>query len=335
MDLFTHIAVPLLLGRWLKRSDQEVAALAIGGLAPDLDIFLLPINWVHPNFFLLVHRGITHSLFFGFLAALLVFRFSCAGPIRSRISQHLGLDPKFTRGTILFVFAGLLVHLALDSLTTRGVPLLFPLDPARWSAEIFFYSETPLLFASLGILIFEAKRRELVDHRKMLLILLLLLTVTGAMRLAGKDRAEEIFDGDVTAFPAPNLFEWTVLVEDDGGVRVYSYEALTEEVFFEGNFPKIDVHSLDEDFSDEGLKAALHGAEKLPQVKTFRWRAYDVVISAVFRDEGWDLEYRDPVMTARMEDVPSPLKGFFSGLVSLKVRVEGGKAEVRGGSLIF
>ena len=314
MDLFTHIVVPLLLGRWLKRSDQEVAALAIGGLAPDLDIFLLPINWVHPNFFLLVHRGITHSLFFGFLAALLALRLFCTGPIRSRISRHLGLDPKFTRGAILFVFAGVLVHLALDSLTTRGVPLLFPLDPARWSAEIFFYSETPLLLASLGIFIFEIRSRELVDHRKMLLILLLILAVTGAMRFAGKDRAEKIFDGDATAFPAPDLFEWTVLVEDDGGVRVYSYEALTEEVFFEGNFLKMEARPSDEDFSDEGLKAALLGAESLPQVKTFRWRAYEVVISAVFRDGGWDLEYRDPVMTARMEDVPSPLKGFLSGL---------------------
>ncbi len=169
----------------------------------------------------------------------------------------------------------------------------------------------------------------------MLLILLLLLAVTGAMRFAEKDRAEEIFDGDARAFPAPDLFEWTVLVEDDGGVRIYSYEALTEEVFFEGNFLKMEVRTLDEDFSDEGLKAALHEAESLPQVKTFRWRAYEVVISAVFRDGGWDLEYRDPVMTARMEDVPSPLKGFFSGLVSLKVRVEGGWSEVRGGSLIF
>lgn len=335
MDLFTHVALPLLLGRWLKRSaEEEVAAFALGGLATDLDIFLLPINWIHPNFFLLVHRGITHSLFFGFLAALLAFRLSCAGPVRSRISQHLGLDPKFTRRAILFAFAGVMVHLALDGLTTRGIPLLFPLDPARWSAEIFFYSETTLLFASLGILILEAKRREHVDHRKMLLILLLLLAVTGTIRLAGKDRAEGIFDGDATAFPAPNLFGWTVLAEDDGLVSVYSYDALSGEVLFEGNFAKIDVHSLDEDFSDEGLKAALEGAEKLPPVKTFLWRAYDVVISAVFRDVGWDLEYRDPVMTARMRELPSPLEGLFSGLVSLDVRVEGGKAEVRSGLFI-
>jgi inner membrane protein len=329
LDLFTHVAVPLLLGRILKRSGEEVAALAVGGLAPDLDIFLLPINWIYPNFFLLVHRGITHSLLFGFLVALLTLRLFCTRPLRSRVSQHLGLDLRFTRRAILFAYAGVLIHIALDCLTTRGAPLFYPFDPARWSLEIFFYSETPLLLASLGIMIIEAKRRELADHRKMLLILLLILALTGTVRLAEKDRAEEIFDEDATAFPAPSLFEWTVLVEDDGGVCVYGYDALSGEVRFEENFPEMNVISSDRDFSEDGLDAALDEADALPQVKTFRWRAYDVVISAFFRDGGWDLEYRDPIMTARMEELPFPLVGLFSGLVSIDVRVEGGRAEVR------
>jgi len=331
MDIFTHVAIPLLLGRWLKRRDDEVAALAIGGLAPDLDIFLLPINVIHPNFFLLVHRGISHSLLFGFLAALLALRLFCAAPLQSRISQHLGLDPKFTRRAILFAFAGVLIHLALDGLTTRGVPLLFPFDPARWSAEIFFYSETPLLLASLGILIFEVKMQKLVDHRKMLLLLLLLLAITGSVRLTEKERAEGFFDGDATAFPAPNLFEWTVLTEDEGYVGVYGYHALSGEVLFDGNFPKMDIITHKENFSDDDLKGALGRAENLPQVKTFRWRAYDVAVSAAFRDGGWDLVYMDPVMAARMKDQFSPLKGFFSGLVFLDVRVEGERARVRSG----
>ncbi len=305
-----------------------MAALAVGGLALDLDIFLPPINWVWPNFFLLVHRGITHSLVFGFLAALLTLCLAAVGPVRSRISQHLGLDPRFTRRAILFAYGGVLIHLALDGLTTRGIPLLFPLDPSRWSLEIFFYSETPLLLASLGILIFEVKRRDVVSHQKMLLLLLLLMVITGFVRLEGRDRAEEIVDGDLAAFPAPGLFEWTVLVEDDGEVGVYSYDALSGDLLFQGNFLKIDIPSEDDDFSEDGLKAALDEAEKLPSVKTFRWRAYDVVISAFFSDAGWDLEYRDPVMTARMKELPESLEGFFSGLVSLDVRVEGGRAEV-------
>ena len=328
MDLFTHVAVPLLLGRSLKRSGEEVAALAVGGLAPDLDILLLPINWIYPNFFLLVHRGITHSLLFGFLAALLTLRLATAGPVQSRISQHFGIDPQFTKIAILFAYSGVLLHLALDSLTTRGIPLLYPLDTARWSAEIFFYSETTLLLASLGILIFEVKTKERADHRKMLILLLLLLAVTGTVRLAEKDKAVGIIGGDSTAFPAPSLFEWTVLNDNNRSVCIYSYDAISGQYLFKGDFLKLDILSQYEDFSDEGLNAYLDDAESLPQVRTFRWRAYYVVVSAAFRDGGWDLEFRDPVMTVRTEELPATLKGFFSGLVFLDVRAEGGMTEV-------
>ncbi len=326
MDLFTHVALPLLLGRWLKKSAEEVAALALGGLAPDLDIFLLPINWIHPNFFLLVHRGITHTLLFGFFASILVLFLATVGPVRSQISQHFGLDPKFTRRAILFAYVGVLVHLALDGLTTRGIPLLYPIDFTRISAEIFFYSETPLLLASLGILIIEVKRQGLIDPQKMIILLLLFLVLTGCVRLAEKDRAEVIFGDDARAFPATNLFEWTVLAEDGGDVRVYSYDALSREVLLSGDYPKMNASS-----SEDGLKAALDVAENLPQVRTFRWRAYEVVISAAFRDGGWDLAYRDPVMAARMMGMPTSPRGFFSGLVSLDVRVEGERAKVRNG----
>jgi len=326
MDLFTHVALPLLFGRWLKRSGEEVAALALGGLAPDLDIFLIPINWIHPNFFLLVHRGVTHTLFFGFFAALLTLGLASTGPVRSWISQHLGLDPRFTRRAILFAYAGVLVHLALDSLTTKGILLLYPFDAAMWSAEIFFYTEAPLLLASLGILVIEVKRQDFVNPRKMILLILLFLALTGSVRLAEKDRAEEILGDDSRVFPAFNLFEWTVLDEDDGVVSVYSYDALSGKVLLGGDFPKMNVSS-----PEEGLKAALDMAENLPQVRTFRLRAYDVVVSAAFRDGGWDLAYRDPVMTVRNKDRSLPLKGFFSGLVSFDVRVEEGGAKVRNG----
>jgi hypothetical protein len=94
------------------------------------------------------------------------------------------------------------------------------------------------------------------------LLLLPLLAITGSLRLAEKDRAERIFDGDATAFPAPSDFEWTVLVEDEGRVGVYGYDALSEEVLFEENFPEMNVTSSYQVFSYDGLKAALDEAEK-------------------------------------------------------------------------
>lgn len=327
MDLFTHIAIPYLMGRSLNRRSEETAALVLGGVALDLDFLLMPVNWIFPSFFLLVHRGITHSLFFGLFTALLVLSLASYGPVSSRIRDRSGIDLQLSRMTALFASAGALIHLALDLLTTRGVPLLYPLDPARWSFEIFFYSETPLLIASLGVLVLSFKRGYAVDPRKALLILLLLLVLTGGMRLSERDRALEAGGAGSVAFPAPGLFSWTVLTEDGGLVRVYGYSGPSGDLELLDSFERL-VGPL-----PEGLHEAIDIGESLPQVKTFRWRSYDVIVSASSRDGGWDLTFRDPVMTARMRDAPSPLRRPLSGLASLNVRVEGGAAEMMGDPL--
>jgi inner membrane protein len=325
MDLFTHIAIPYLIGRSFKRRSEETAALVLGGVALDLDFLLMPVSWIFPNFFLLVHRGITHSLFFGFFAALIVLRIFTSRQVGSWISERFGVDLRFSSRTVLFATIGVFIHLALDTLTTRGVPLLYPIDPARWSLEIFFYSEVPLLLASLAVIVLFMRRPNSFDPRKVLLILLLLIVLTGGVRLAERDRALEAAGAEAVAFPAPGLFSWTVLVEDGGEVRVYGSGGPTGGLELLESFNRLDGPLR------EGLTEAVGLAEALPQVRTFRWRSYDVIISAVFRDGGWDLTYRDPVMTARMGGAPKATRGFFSALISLDVRVEGGVAEVRSG----
>jgi inner membrane protein len=327
MDLFTHIAIPYLMGRSLDRRSEETAALVLGGVALDLDFLLMPVNWIFPSFFLLVHRGITHSLFFGLFTALLVLSLASYGPVSSRIRDRSGIDLQLSRRTALFASAGVLIHLALDLLTTRGVPLLYPLDPARWSFEIFFYSEAPLFIASLGVLLLSVKIRDRFDPRKALLILLLLIVLTGGVRLSERDRALEGFGDGAAAFPAPGLFSWTVLVEDGGRVSVYSYSGPSGDLELLESFERLDGPL------PEGLDEAIDIAESLPQVKIFRWRSYEVIVSASFRDGGWDLTFRDPVMTARMRDAPPPLRRPLSGLAFLNVRVEGGAAEMMGGPL--
>lgn len=324
MDLFTHIAIPYLIGRSLKRRSDETAALVLGGVALDLDFLLMPVNWIFPTFFLLVHRGITHSLFFGIFTALLVLGLASYGPVSSRIRDRSGIDLGLSRRTALFASAGAVIHLALDILTTRGVPLLYPLDTARWSLEVFFYSEAPLLIASLGVLLLSAKIRDRFDPRKALLFLLLLLVLTGGARLAERERALEAAGAGSVAFPAPGLFSWTVLTEDGGLVRVYGYSGPSGDLKLLETFERLEGPLA------EGLAEAIDMAEALPQVKTFRWRSYDVIVSASSRDGGWDLKYTDPVMAARMAEAPAPLRRPFSGLTSLEVRVEGEAAEAGG-----
>ena len=58
------------------------------------------------------------------------------------------------------------------------------------------------------------------------------------------------------------------------------------KVFSESAFPKLTVAS-----SVREAQIAVDAAEKLPQVKLFRWRAYAVAINATSQNSSWIIEY--------------------------------------------
>jgi hypothetical protein len=74
---------------------------------------------------------------------------------------------------------------------------------------------------------------------------------------------------------------------------------------------------------------AINAAEKLTQIKFFRWRAYAVAINATTENSSWIIEYYDPQVKAQMANSwryfwPS-LKGYGSERVIVGdgvVRVE-------------
>ncbi|MFZ3384913.1 MAG: metal-dependent hydrolase, partial [Candidatus Methanoperedens sp.] len=141
MDLFTHALFPYLLGNYFKKSKEKITAFVIGGIAPDIDIFLLLIQYLYPTFFLITHRGITHSIFFGFFTGIIVLYLSSRDGIKKIVQKRIDFEPVFSRKNIMYAFAGVIIHLILDYSTTRGVPLLYPFDAARYSAELFFYTD--------------------------------------------------------------------------------------------------------------------------------------------------------------------------------------------------
>jgi inner membrane protein len=320
MDFLTHLLIPYLLGKVLKRDDKEVAALVLGGIAPDLDFFILPIDYIYPTSFLIMHRGITHSLFFGILTGLALLYIASRSGISSKMERFVGLKPALTGRTIPFLCAGLIIHLALDCVTTRGAPLLYPLDATRWSAELFFYTELPLLLFNLAILAYLVKRPRKPPYPKMLAALLLVLVLCGGVRAWEKNCAEDNFS-EAKTIPTPNLFQWSVLTENQDGITVYSYDGISRTMEPKGTFPWLEASP------GEGLDEAFCAAEKLPQVKMFSWRSYAVARKANFSEGGWDLEYIDPLMKVRMDETPA-MGRHFKRLVAINVRVEGKRASI-------
>lgn len=326
MDLFSHALLPYLLGSFFKRNKKEVTAFVLGGIAPDFDVFILWIQAIYPTFFLITHRGLTHSLFFGFFTALIVLYLVTRDKVKARVRKFVDFEPVISRRTVLFACAGVIIHLFLDYTTTRGIPLLYPFSTERYSAEVFFYTDIYLTILSLAIIIILYKlplqRNNTV---KFLAIFLAVFAVLGAVRVVEKSNAEAFFQdtGIIKAYPTANFFDWYVIGEDGERISIYGYDGYSGTSTLSKTVPKMNIIS-----QGEAPYTALGAAGELPQVKMFKWRAYTVAINASFSEGIWSLEYYDPVQRVMMGGIPSIFRRAVPGFGSIKVRVEAGKAIV-------
>jgi len=320
MDLFTHALAAYLLGTLLKRDKKEIAALVLGGIAPDFDVLLVWINIIHPSYLLIAHRGITHTLFFGFFTILIMtYLASRLGPSVRRLN---GYYPQFSGRCIALGYAGVVMHLLLDYTTTRGIPFVFPISYARSSAEIFFYTEMVLTLTSLALWIVLLKHPHAPKaNARTLAVFLIVLAVIGAIRVEGKGEASDLFNGmDHSIFPTSNLFKWEVLQESGDNIEVHEYDMLSGGLDYNQTFERLKITSN----RSEDLGPVLKKADRLPRVQMFKWRAYAVAINASLDDgdDAWELEYYDPVIRTETRDIRLPFIGAFRGIGSIKVRIE-------------
>jgi inner membrane protein len=323
MDLFSHALLPYLIGKSLKRNKEELTAFVLGGIAPDIDVLIIWINFVYPTFFLITHRGITHSLFFGFITAVGVLYMASRPGIISYIRRFIDFEPVITRRTIAFACAGASLHLFLDYMTTRGVPLLYPLSTMRYSAELFFYTDLSLTILSLLMIIYLYKKsQEKNTAVKLLIIFLVILAMLGAVRTVEKDNAAEFFHGaEIKIYPTDSSFNWYVFESTEESITIHEYNGLEKRSTYNETVKLMNVLK-----PGDGIDRALMTAEELPQVKMFRWSAYAVAVNASFNRGVWSLEYYDPMQRARVKNMPGILNGIVRGFGSMNVTVNGSVA---------
>jgi inner membrane protein len=325
MDLFSHALLPYLFGSFLRMNKKLLAAFVLGGIAPDLDLLVVWLNDIYPTSLLIVHRGFTHTFFFGFFTALAMLYLVTRGPVLGAVQRFLDFDLDFSMVTLTLAYAGVLSHLLLDYLTTRGVPLLYPLHAARYSAEIFFHTEIIIMIASLAVLaeLFRERSRKGFNN-KLFIIFIVFIVAIGAIRIEGKDTAQSFFHNEsAKSFADSGLFQWAVLDDDHDQFQVYEFDYFRGKVQQSFTFPRLFVKHL-----GYNPKKAIEAADELSQVKLFRWRAYAVAINASFQNGSWILEYYDPVV--KMETMSDwPILQRVTGIYgSIRVKVNGDLAEV-------
>ena len=325
MDIFSHTLLPFLIGKSFKRKNEEVTAFILGGIAPDLDVFIMWINFVYPTFFLITHRGITHSLFFGFITAIVVLYLASRAGMRSFINRFIKFEPVITGRSAVFACVGAVLHIVLDSITTHGVPLLYPLTTARYSAELFFYTDLLLTILSIMIIIYLYKKPQQRNNAvKFLIIFLIIFAILGSIRIMEKNSAAYFFqDKNMKTYPTASPFNWYVMGITSEEIRIYEYNALSMSSPYNESVKRMNILRSGNDIS-----MALSTSEELPQVKMFRWRAHAVAVNASFDKGTWSFEYYDPLQRTMFRDIPGFFRGTARSFGSMNVTVNGSKAIV-------
>lgn len=119
MDSLTQIVLGAAIGEAVAgRKFGAKAALwgAVAGTLPDLDVFLR--SFYHPMDAALVHRGLSHSLFFALTA----------GPLLGLLFHRIYKKKYEQKDWIWLWFLGIVTHPMLDMFTNYGTQFFWPFD---------------------------------------------------------------------------------------------------------------------------------------------------------------------------------------------------------------
>lgn len=133
MDPLTQAVLGGALAQGVCRNRLGRAAVvcgAVGGAFPDVDVFFAANQWeawAH-------HRGVTHSLFFPFVAAP-ALGLALWGIARGWRALRPGAPPPAPMGFIWATFLGMATHALLDFMTPYGTQLLAPFSNHRFAVN--------------------------------------------------------------------------------------------------------------------------------------------------------------------------------------------------------
>lgn len=239
MDSLTQIVLGASVGEAVlgkKVGNKAPLWGAVAGTIPDLDVLTRYI--LNPVDSLLAHRGFSHSIIFCILAAPIF------GYLVYRI--HKGANASWKDWSWLF-FWGLFTHPLLDSFTTWGTQLFWPMEPRLAYKSIFvidpLYTFPFMLFLILAMF----RRKDATIRSKLNYIGLTISTAYLLITFANKLGITQIFEKsleqqeiaysriETKPMPLQNIL-WTANVEVDSGYYIGYYSRLDKSDDIKFNF---------------------------------------------------------------------------------------------------
>ena len=229
MDTVTQIALGAAVGEAVMGRQIGRKALlwgAIAGTIPDLDVFVPLGNAVMDYTY---HRAASHSLFvLALLTPLLVWLVNRIHP------QHRDLTKRWA----FMIYAVFVTHVLLDSFTTYGTQIFWPIDNTPVALSTIFIIDPlytlPLLAGIIAVLISRDHGRTWNSVGLALSTLYLAWTAGAKLyvdaQIADALQTQQIEHRAVFTTPAPfNSLLWRAVVMDESGYYEGYYSVLDDD----------------------------------------------------------------------------------------------------------
>lgn len=227
MEPITHAlsgVVSSSLGIRQEFGSSGVIAFTAACISPDIDSF---ISLMGQDLYLIHHRGLTHSVVFAPILALLLALFF-----------SLFMKQMAFKNLFLLSLAGLGLHIALDLLNSYGTQIFYPFTHKAYSFDMDIILDAwfflPLLIGVLLISIFTNNQRQIAAS------VLVILTVGCGVRFGQKAKAEslikplhpqtkfDIIPGSWKVIYSP--FYWRGVVSTPKDLKIYDVNTLNKRV---------------------------------------------------------------------------------------------------------
>ena len=299
MDLITHFLVPYIILAAVRSKNKLEGAL--GGISPDIDvIFAFTVGIIFPQYVIFSHRGITHSLIFGFITSTIFLYFISRKQVTEFINRVIKRDIslKFTKKTVGIAYFGVIIHLLLDYLTYLGIPLFYPFIITRYSAEIYYFADYFMMILGIFVILVLYLNINKNYKKAAMVIFMIFLISFGGIRAYEKsdviNSENPTLNGNfslIAVYPTRDMFTWKV-VRSDAQNSIYfvsDYNTIKKQ----GSNIKIFKSLSIKNGSYRSAQNAIKIANTYPGVKKLKWNSYYTIIEAEFNSSQWDITYFD------------------------------------------
>ncbi len=233
MDTITHTVIGACLGEAIAGKQLGKKAMLLGALANNLpDIDVITAFWTSETQALLLHRGITHSIFFAVIfSPILAFIF------KNIFKKYL---VSFNQWLLLFG-SGLFIHIFIDGLTTYGTGWFEPFNHSRVSLNTIFILDPlfslPVLIATIALIIL---KKDSVKRNKWWKTGLLASSIYLMFTIVNKLYVDQVVEKNLSAqhinytnymcTPTPiNNFLWYIVAQSESQYYIGYYSLFDKD----------------------------------------------------------------------------------------------------------